>query len=61
MRALGLKKTTLNPAGERELCQHWDMTLSLCARESAINMASSCSSSIPSPIDALSGGQFPQD
>ena len=56
-----MRETMLNPAGECGRDQHWDMTLSLCTRESPVSMASSCSSSVPSPIDALSGGQFPRD
>lgn len=60
MKALEVKEIAWNPAGERELGEHWDMTLSLYTVESAVNMASSCSSSIPFPADALFDGRFPQ-
>ena len=55
------KKTALNPAGERDWDQHWDIRLSLGMSIFTVSMVSSCSSSVLSPIDALSGGQFPQD
>lgn len=60
-KTLCLKKMTLGPAGECERGQQWDMTLSLCTRECATSMASSCSSLIPSPVGALSDARFPRD